>query len=133
MEAIKVESDLSEINKIRAYLKRNLNTLSITEKDYYSIELSLLEICINIIRYAYPNEKGEIRVRTWNEPGKIILEVSDDGIPFDPRKTDDPDLEEMISGGKKGGMGIFLARKLMDGFDYRRKNGKNVVTLVKRI
>jgi anti-sigma regulatory factor (Ser/Thr protein kinase) len=133
MKKLTVVSDLAELNKIRAFLKENLRTLAITENDYYAIELSMLEICVNIIRYAYPEDRGEIHLKTWKENNKFYLEISDDGIPFDPSTVDEPDLEKMISNGQKGGFGIFLARKLMNGFDYKRENDRNILTIFKSI
>jgi anti-sigma regulatory factor (Ser/Thr protein kinase) len=131
MKTLTVTSDLKELNKIRAFLKENLNHLTISENDYYTIELSMLEICVNIIRYAYPGTRGEINLKTWKEQNKFYLEISDDGIPFDPRIVEEPDLEKMISDGHKGGFGIFLSRKLMDGFDYKRENDQNILTIYK--
>ena len=133
METLNVASELSEINKIRAFLKKNLAQLSISEKDYYIIELSLLEICINIIRYAYPEIKGEIQLKAWNDKNSVFIEISDDGIPFDPRDTREPNLENLIASGKKGGFGIFLARKLMDGFEYKREKSRNILKIHKAI
>jgi len=133
MDTLNVVSKLGEINKIRAFLKKNLAAFSISEKDFYIIELSLLEICINIIRYAYPHGKGEIRLKTWHDTKSFFLEIRDDGIPFDPREIQDPNLENMLSSGKKGGFGIFLAKKLMDGFNYKRENNQNVLTIHKVI
>jgi len=133
MKTLTVVSDLAELNKIRAYLKENLSALSISETDYYAIELSMLEICVNIIRYAYPEDQGNIHLKTWEDNNKFYLEISDDGIPFDPITVEDPDLEKMISNGQKGGFGIFLARKLMDGFDYKRENDQNILTIYKTI
>lgn len=133
MKTLKVASDLSELNKIRAFLKNNLQALKLSDEDYYIIELSLLEICINIIRYAYPEEKGEISLKTWQEPKKIFLEIRDNGIPFDPRTTKKPDLEDIMQSGKKGGLGVFLARKLMNGFEYHRKDEQNILVIHKVI
>jgi anti-sigma regulatory factor (Ser/Thr protein kinase) len=133
MKTLTVVSDLAELNKIRAYLKENLSALSISETEYYAIELSMLEICVNIIRYAYPEDQGNIHLKTWEDNNKFYLEISDDGIPFDPITVEDPDLEKMISNGQKGGFGIFLARKLMDGFDYKRENDQNILTIYKTI
>jgi len=133
MDTISVASELSEINKIRAFLKKSLAQFPLSEDDYYIIELSLLEICINIIRYAYPGNKGEIRLKAWRDKKSVFLEIRDDGIPFDPRKTKEPNLENILSTGKKGGFGIFLARKLMDGFEYKRENSQNVLTIHKAI
>jgi anti-sigma regulatory factor (Ser/Thr protein kinase) len=133
MKTLTVVSDLSELNKIRAFLKEILSALSIAENDYYTIELSILEICINIIRYAYPEDRGEIHLKSWKDKNKFYFEISDKGIPFDPRKVEEPDLKKMISNGKKGGFGIFLARKLMDGFEYKREKDQNILKIYKSI
>lgn len=133
MKTLTVESNLAELNKIRAFLKANLSVLPISENDYYTIELSLLEICVNIIRYAYPKDRGEIHLRTWKDNNRFYLEISDEGIPFDPRQVEEPDVEKMISNGQKGGFGIFIARKLMDGFDYKREKDHNILTIYKII
>ena len=133
MDTLKVASELSEINKIRAFLKRNLQVLNISEEDFYIIELSLLEICINIIRYAYSGKKGEIFLKTWREREKVYIEIRDDGIPFDPRYTKKPDIQKIVNSRKKGGLGIFLTRKLMDGLHYKREDEQNVLTLYKVI
>lgn len=128
-----VVSELTEIEKIRSFLRENLKELKISEKEHYQIELSLLEVCINIIRYAYPQQKGEIMLKTWREKGKIFLEIRDNGIPFDPTKSKPPDLKEILSNEEKGGLGIFLTRKLMDGLDYKRENNQNILTMHKNI
>jgi anti-sigma regulatory factor (Ser/Thr protein kinase) len=133
MDTLKVACELSEINKVRAFLKRNLQVLNVSEEDFYIIELSLLEICINIIRYAYPEKKGVIFLKTWRESTKVYIEIRDDGIPFDPRDTQKPDIHEIVNSEKKGGLGVFLTRKLMDGLSYKRENDQNVLTLYKVI
>lgn len=133
MKTLTVVSDLEELNKIRAFLKENLGALSISENDYYTIELSMLEICVNIIRYAYPDNQGEIHLKTWMDNNQFYLEISDSGVPFDPRQVEDPNLEKILSSEQKGGFGIFLARKLMDGFEYKRKKDQNILTLFKKI
>jgi len=131
MSTLKVNSDLSELNKIRDFLKHNLAVLHLSEESYYIIELSLLETCINIIRYAYPDKPGKIYLKAWKDEGQIFLEIRDNGIPFDPRDTEKPDLENILTSGKKGGLGVFLTRKLMDGFEYKREGKQNVLTLSK--
>jgi len=133
MKTLKITSDLSEVKKIRNLLSEILKEWNLKEKDYFVIELSLLEICINIIRYAYPQEKGEIFIKIWQQGSKIFVEIKDYGIPFDPRESEKPDIEELIKNEKKGGFGILLARKLMDGFDYKREDNQNVLIMYKRV
>lgn len=133
MNTLRIASDLAELDKMRTFLKKSLEGLSVSDKDYFKIELALLEICVNIIRYAYPNNKGEIFLKVWLDEGKMFLEIRDWGVPFDPRGLEEPDIQEIIKSEKTGGLGVFLSRKLMDGFDYKRENDQNVLTIYKTI
>jgi len=132
MNKLTVQSELRELDKVRAFLKSNLTGLNLDEEDTYKVELSLVEMCSNIMRYAYPGDRGEIVVSAWHEGGKFYLEVRDWGVPFDPRQVKRPILEEMINREQMGGLGIFLARKLMDGFLYRREDDQNVLVMYKK-
>jgi len=132
MNTLTVQSELRELDKVRQFLKKNLVGLGLNEEDAYKVELSLVEMCSNIMRYAYPRDKGEIVISVWHEEGKFYLEVRDSGVPFDPRQVKRPTLEEMISREQMGGLGIFLARKLMDGFLYWREDDQNVLVMYKK-
>jgi len=133
METLEIASDLAEVERVRGFLKENLKGLHLSEKANYIIELSLLEICINIIRYAYPGNKGAIFLKTWKEDNKLFLEIRDNGIPFDPTESETPNIDEIIRNERKGGLGIFLARELMDGFSYKRESDQNVLTMYKTV
>ena len=132
MNTLTVQSELRELDKVRGFLKKNLADLDLNEEEIYRVELSLVEMCSNIMRYAYPAGKGEIVINLWHEEGRFYLEVRDSGLPFDPRQVKRPTLEEMISREQMGGLGIFLARKLMDGFLYRREDDQNVLIMYKK-
>lgn len=133
MDELKVKNDMAEVDRIRNFLKENLKESNLSDKDFYRIEVSLLEIVLNIIRYAYPQEEGDILIRTWQKEGKVFFEIRDNGIPFDPRKAELPDIKELIRNEKVGGFGIFLSRKLMDGFEYKRESNQNILTMYKKI
>jgi serine/threonine-protein kinase RsbW len=132
MNTLTIENELRELDRVRAFLKTNLAGLDLNEEEVYKVELSLVEMCSNIMRYAYPGKTGEIVVSAWHEAGKFYLEVRDNGVPFDPRQVKKPTLDEMISREQMGGLGIFLARKLMDGFLYRREDDQNVLVMYKK-
>lgn len=132
-KSITVKSDLREIEKVRGFLEKTLKNLNLAEESFYLIELALLEMCINIVRYAYPKEKGDIFLKIWDQDEKIFFEIRDWGIPFDPRGIKEPNIQEMVSQSQIGGLGIFLSRQLMNGFDYRRENNQNVLIMYKKI
>jgi len=133
MTKLIVKSDLSELNKIRFFIRKNIRLTEISEKEFYIIELSILEICINIIRYAYPEKKGVIYLKTWKKHNKFYFEIKDNGIPFNPTKVKKPDIEEIMNSRKKGGLGVYLSQKLMDGFSYKREHDQNILTIYKKI
>ncbi|MGD8536399.1 MAG: ATP-binding protein [Candidatus Aminicenantes bacterium] len=133
MKTLKLKSQLAELDRMRSFLKKYLKGLKISDKDYFKIELALLEICVNIIRYAYPQSNGDILIKAWQDEGKMFFEIRDSGVPFDPRKLKTPDIEDSIRKEQTGGLGVFLSRTLMDGFDYKRENEQNILTIYKNI
>jgi serine/threonine-protein kinase RsbW len=132
-KSLTVKSELVEIEKVRDFLRKTLEDFEIPEETYYLIELSLLEMCINIIRYAYPGAKGDISIKIWDQGKKIFVEIRDWGIPFDPRESPEPDVRKMVEQGRTGGLGIFLSRQLMNGFEYERKEDQNILLMIKSI
>jgi serine/threonine-protein kinase RsbW len=132
MDELRVAADLRAMDKVRAFMKKVLRGVEMTEEDGFKIELSLHEICINIALYAYPGEKGEIVLRAWLEAEKVWFEFRDTGVAFDPRPVKPPDILEKLRKGGRGGFGICLFRTLMDGYEYRREDGQNVLLVFKK-
>lgn len=133
---LRFKAELAQMDRVRAFLEQSLRGLMIAEEEYYQIELAIHEVCINIIRYAYPgNRSGEIRMKISADKRKseVKIEIRDTGIPFNPSAADPPDLDAKIRRGDRGGYGIFLSRRIMDVFDYRREDGENVLRLSKKI
>jgi anti-sigma regulatory factor (Ser/Thr protein kinase) len=133
MHTLSVKSKLSDMDKIRLFLKNSLEGKGLSEEVYFMIEVSLVEVCTNIIRYAYPGTTGDIFLKTWMKDKTFFLEVADDGVPFDPSLEKEPDIQKIIELEQKGGMGIHIFRKFMDGFDYKRENDQNILTMYKKI
>jgi len=82
VKTLVVQADLSEVEKIRQFLRESLSELEIGEKDFFKLELALVEVCINIIRYAYPGEKGKISIEIRKGRGRVSIEIRDSGIAF---------------------------------------------------
>ncbi len=132
MKTLTVRNELAELDKIRKFLRNYLQGWDISEEDFFKIELALVEMCTNVIRYGYPGGSGDIEVKAWHEDEKFYLEIRDSGVPFDPSRIKKPRLKELLTTERLGGLGIFLARKLMDGFSYRRQDGQNILTMFKK-
>lgn len=61
---------------------------------------------------------------------KLIMEIVDWGIPFDPRHIPEPNIDLPLENLKAGGLGIWIVRNLTEELHYRRENEKNILTLI---
>jgi serine/threonine-protein kinase RsbW len=99
-----------------------------------ALYVSVDEAVSNAIAYGYPEgAHGEIAVRLRRRPGSVVLEVEDDGAPFDPLQAAPPDLTLPLADRPIGGLGIHLIRNLMDEMSYARRDGRNILKLVKNL
>ena len=95
------------------------------------MELAVEEALINIFNYAYPDQVGEVEMRyRKDKDSRLILDISDNGIPFDPLSLSEPNLITNVSDRKVGGLGVFFIRKMTDDVRYRREGDANVLTLI---
>ena len=133
-KAIVVPAALPECDRVRRFLREALRGLALGEEEEFKVELSVHEICVNIAMYAYPQGRsGDLALRVWRDDGRLVIEVRDRGVPFDPAQKPSPDLQARIRHGKRGGLGVFFFKTLMDDFAYRRDGDENVLTVFKAI
>jgi serine/threonine-protein kinase RsbW len=98
-----------------------------------------LYVCVdetvsNTIAHGYPDgAHGEIAVRLRRRSDCVVLEIEDDGAPFDPLQAPPPDLTLPLDRRPIGGLGIHLVRNLMDDVSYVRRDGRNLLRLVKNV
>jgi len=99
-----------------------------------ALNVVLDEAVSNAINHGYDaGVRGEIAVRLRRAPGGVLIEVEDDGRPFDPLQAPPPDLTLSLERRPIGGLGIHLIRNLMDEVSYARVGGRNVLKMVKHL
>jgi anti-sigma regulatory factor (Ser/Thr protein kinase) len=65
--------------------------------------------------------------------GAIVFVLTDTGKEFDPTLAPEADITLSADDREIGGLGIFLIRQIMNEVRYERIEGKNVLTLEKRL
>ena len=88
------------------------------------------EIFANIVRYSGAT-RWSLSVVLTHHPEGVRLIMSDDGKPFDPLIHRDPDTTLSAAERDVGGLGILIVKKTMSPVTYRRRNGKNILTMGK--
>ena len=125
-------NDLREIALAAERIEAFCSEHGLSEKIAFEVHLAVDELLTNTISYGYDDD-GEHRIELALrlEGGALVLEIADDGKPFDPLQAPEPDPEAPLEERALGGLGIYLVRKMMDAVAYRRQDGRNVVTLTK--
>ena len=88
------------------------------------------EIFANIVRHSGATV-WTMTVERTRHPDGVRLIITDDGKPFDPLSHRDPDTTLCAEDREIGGLGIFIVKKTMSPVTYRRRNGKNILTIGK--
>lgn len=100
------------------------------EKRIQEIALVMEELVVNIFNYAYPDRPGDVEVVCrLDDAGSLLVEIADEGVPFNILTRKDPDLEADIAERHIGGLGVFFVKQLVQQIRYRRENGRNILTL----
>lgn len=100
----------------------------------FQIELTLEEICVNIVNYGFEDDGGEhmIEIIVDSEAESLTMEIVDNGRAFDPlTETPEPDLDSAVGDRPVGGLGVYLVKQYMDELDYRRSDGRNHLKMIK--
>lgn len=97
-------------------------------KTIAQVNVAVDEIFSNIVRYS---GAGMATVKCLVENGEVIVEFSDNGKPYDPTATPEPDTSLSAEDRVVGGLGIFMVKKTMDDISYAYKNKKNILTIRK--
>ena len=112
-----------------------LEGLDCPMKAQMQIDVAIDEWMANIASYAYGDGGGDVTVRFDYQPDDrtVALTFIDSGIPYDPLAKPDPDVTLSVDKREVGGLGIFMIKKTMDDMTYARQDGRNVLTIRKRI
>jgi serine phosphatase RsbU (regulator of sigma subunit)/anti-sigma regulatory factor (Ser/Thr protein kinase) len=132
-EEIAIPAQMSYMGQVRDFIEHIGTKYKYSDKIINSYKLVIEEACTNIIRHGYRDIKGgEISIKAIIRQQSLTIVILDQGISYDPRQAQTPDLEKYIQIGKKGGLGIFMMRKLMDDVQYNITSRGNELRLTKQ-
>lgn len=130
------EASVDNITAVTEFVDTILGNIGCAMKTMKQINVAIDEIFSNIALYAY--EEGEtgdcvVRVRYKSDYSQVTLLFEDRGKEYDPLEKEDPDITLSAEEREIGGLGIFITKKLMDEVAYSRRDGKNILKLVKSL
>ena len=126
---------VENLNDVLGFVEQTLEGLECSMKIQTAICVAIEELFVNVAHYAYPDGEGDMTLSIGfeEESRTVTFRMTDKGIPFDPLKKPDPDITLSAEERDIGGLGIFITKKTMDSVHYANENGKNILTMHKKI
>ncbi|PWT92164.1 MAG: ATP-binding protein [Acidobacteria bacterium] len=127
-----ITNNLAEIDNLTREVLEFCRTNGISEEVCHDLWLATEEAVSNTIKYGYNDPQlHSIHLTASIEAAKIVLEIEDDAMSFNPLEAPDPNLSLPIEEKPVGGLGIYLIRSVMDLVEYERRAGKNILRMTK--
>jgi anti-sigma regulatory factor (Ser/Thr protein kinase) len=133
MFSLTVPANLDSLAPIAAFVAAVAEDAGLSPRAAYRLRLAVDEISTNIIMYAYSGSTapGTIDLRAELDEATVTVLIEDQGAPFDPRQVPPPpDLHLPPEQRRLGGLGVYLALRNLDHFDYDRRGDRNRSRLV---
>ena len=133
MKEITLRAETENLNQVLDFVNGLLEEKNCPMYVVLELDIAVEELFVNIAHYAYTPEKGDATIRVSFENEDVIITFIDSGIPYNPWAKEDPDTTLSLEERQIGGLGIYMVKKSMDEVDYEYRDGKNVVTIKKKI
>jgi serine/threonine-protein kinase RsbW len=129
----RVLSRTESLVEVRKFVDAAARSFGFAEEDIANIILAVDEACTNIIKHAYQYAGDqEIEIIIFPNPRSFEIRIYDNGKAFDPASIRTPDLKDHLGHKRRGGLGVYLMKRLMDKVEYNFIPGKrNEVRLIK--
>lgn len=132
--SLRIANDLAELPRVAESIDDFCAAHDLPADCAFKLNIALEELLTNTISYGFDDARPhEIAITVARAGDEIVAEISDDARPFDPLNAPPPDLDSTIEERRIGGLGVHLVKTLMDKVAYAYRDGRNRVTLHKRI
>ena len=135
MKELTIAATVENIAIVTDFVDEQLEALDCSVKAQMQIDIAIDELFGNIAHYAYNPDVGNatVRVEITEEPLAVIITFIDGGVPYDPLKAAEPDITLSAEERQLGGLGIYMVKKSMDEITYEYKDGKNILSIKKKL
>jgi sigma-B regulation protein RsbU (phosphoserine phosphatase) len=127
---LSVAPDLAQIRKVNDSVESFCGEAGLPASIAQKLGIILDELLNNTISYGFNDEvEHEIQIHIEYADERVVVKVSDDGVPFNPFDQIGPDTTLSVEERELGGLGILLVKEMTDSQAYQRQSNRNIITL----
>lgn len=130
---ITVQASTEHLAEVRNFVAEHAVNFGFSPEEVADIRLAVDEAYTNIIKHAYQkNEQKSVDIELGYDHSEFWVALLDTGNAFDPSNYKKPDIRQKIKEKKRGGVGVYLIRKLMDHVEYQTDDAINTIRMTKK-
>ena len=131
-----ITNESRNLSEVRRVVAEVLDPTTFDRKATNEIILAVDEGLANVVEHAYQGGVGEIKLILGLDDEIFRIHIRDNGVRFEPGELRDAvDIHDHIKRGLKGGLGLFLMKRIMDDVYYTHDGPDyvNELVMVKKI
>lgn len=134
-QSMTIRSQFENLREVAEFARHWATEYGMREEDASDVELAVDEAVTNVIEHGYRgNPAGLITVTCARRKKELVVEIRDNGEPFDTTKYRDPKTAGSLPDRSVGGLGLYFMRKLMDRVEFHHQRGSgNLTIMVKKV
>ena len=127
---ITVVPSMETVPQVAEFMEAEMEKFEISPKISMKMLIAIDEIYSNIVRYSGATEAI---VSIKKSDNTLKLQFKDNGKPYNPLDSKEPDITASAEDRSIGGLGIFMVKKMLDKVEYKYVDNYNILTLTKNL
>jgi serine/threonine-protein kinase RsbW len=128
-----VKATIENIPQVTGNIEDFLRRKGFRDETVFDVRLAVEEAVTNVIEHGYQGEEGAIHIRCEVSNEEVAVTVEDSAKPFNLTSVKEPKFSDNLERRQIGGLGIYLMKKKMDLIAYEFRNGKNILTMKRKV
>lgn len=123
-----LKASMDDISSLEPFITNAADKAGIDSREAKRLRLAVEEAVANIINHG---QATTITLHAAEEDNRLVITIDDDGQPFDSTLESTTDFSIPADERPPGGLGILFLHEMTDGLEYTRKDGHNVLRIIK--
>jgi anti-sigma regulatory factor (Ser/Thr protein kinase) len=127
------ERDIRSLDAVFGFLRRFADEERLDERAAYVLDLAVEEFFTNIVKYGR-GTGNDVFLEAVRSGKTVTVKLEEQTpVPFDVTRATQTQFDVPFAERKPGGLGIHIAREMLDGLTYDYVDGTSRITLTKHL
>jgi serine/threonine-protein kinase RsbW len=127
------EKDIRSLDAVFGFLRTFAEKEGLDGRASYVLDLAVEEFFTNIVKYG-SGTGNDVLLEAERSSGTVTIRLEEQTpVPFDVTRPTETQFDIPFAERRPGGLGIHIARKMLDGLTYEYVDGTSRITLTKHL